>query len=356
MGGMHCHSALITIGLTAALMTTTCSCGNDRPTTPDSGNDAGGDTDVRHDADERAGDADERAGDADPGHDADDDSTIGDADTNDSDVEGCSAPSPGCTCVMVPHDAEGSCWHTLGGLYGAGSCSASYQCCAGSWESLTESCGPCTCIEATGIEGCVGEDDGELTCFPEFDGTATALDSDVIDLMTGLSWREGCPVGLEALSLLEMPHWGFDGAIHRGQMVVATSVADDVLTTFGRIYDARFAIERMRLVDHYDADDDLSMADNNTSAFNCRSITGGSSWSEHSYGTAIDINPVQNPYVIGSTVLPPEGAPFVDRSDVRMGMVVEPGPVTAAFDAIGWGWGGRWSSPKDYQHFSESGH
>ena len=124
------------------------------------------------------------------------------------------------------------------------------------------------------------------------------------------------------------------------------------LGAFRLLFDEKFPIEKMRLVDEYEADDDRSMADNNTSAFNCRAITGGSSWSAHSYGTAIDLNPVQNPYLRNSTVLPPAGAAFRDRTDVRPGMAVEGSAPVRAFDALDWGWGGRWSSPKDYQHFS----
>jgi putative cell wall-binding protein len=196
---------------------------------------------------------------------------------------------------------------------------------------------------------------GEPRPIPPFEGTRRTLPASLRQQMTGSSWRSGCPVGLDRLALLEMTHWGFDGQIHRGRMVVATDVADDVLGAFARIYDEGFPIERMRLIDDYGADDDRSMADNNTSAFNCRRVTGGSSWSEHSYGTALDINPVQNPYVRGSTVAPSAGRDYTDRTDVRPGMIVRPGPVTAAFDRIRWGWGGDWSSVKDYQHFSRSG-
>jgi hypothetical protein len=188
-------------------------------------------------------------------------------------------------------------------------------------------------------------------CFPPFEGTSSPLPNEIRDLMTGLSYRDGCPVGLDDLRLLDMTHWNFDGAVAQGEMVVAATVANDVLDTFHRLYDARFPIERMRLVDYYDADDDLSMADNNTSAFNCRTITGGSGWSRHSYGDAIDINPVQNPYVKDATVLPPAGSAYLERSDVRQGMIVDPGVVTDAFDLIFWTWGGDWSSLKDYQHF-----
>jgi hypothetical protein len=168
--------------------------------------------------------------------------------------------------------------------------------------------------------------------------------------MTGSSWRSGCPVGLDDLRLLTLTHHTFDDEVRWGHLVVHRTVAGDVADAFGRVHDAGFPIERMRIVDRYGADDDRSMADNNTHAFNCRRITGGSSWSKHSYGWALDINPVQNPYVRGDTVLPRAGRAYLDRDDVRPGMIVRPGPVVAAFDAIGWTWGGDWQSLKDYQH------
>ena len=122
---------------------------------------------------------------------------------------------------------------------------------------------------------------------------------------------------------------------------------------FRALYEQRFPIRRMRLVDAYDGSDARSMAADNTSAFNCRKVTGGTTWSEHSYGRAVDLNPVQNPYVAGSTVAPPAGASYVDRSPLRKGMVT-PG-VRSAFASIGWGWGGSWATKKDYQHFSATG-
>lgn len=198
-------------------------------------------------------------------------------------------------------------------------------------------------------------DAGPPDAGPRFEGTAAPLPADVRAEMTGVSWRSGCPVGLDALALLELTHWGFDGEVHRGRMVVAQAAADDVLAAFRAMFEAEFPIEKIRLVDEYGADDDRSMADNNTSGFNCRRVTGGTSYSQHSYGNAIDINPVQNPYVRDGTVLPPAGAAYVDRRDVRQGMIVDPGPVVDAFAAIGWEWGGDWTSLKDYQHFSENG-
>jgi poly-gamma-glutamate synthesis protein (capsule biosynthesis protein) len=111
----------------------------------------------------------------------------------------------------------------------------------------------------------------------------------------------------------------------------------------------------LRLVDDFGGSDDASMAVDNTSAFNCRPVAGTTRWSQHAYGRAIDINPLRNPYVEPGRVSPVEGAAYADRSDVRPGMIVEGGPVVAAFDALGWGWGGRWAGGADYQHFSAAG-
>ncbi|MFT5679438.1 MAG: hypothetical protein ACI8RZ_000342 [Myxococcota bacterium] len=173
--------------------------------------------------------------------------------------------------------------------------------------------------------------------------------------MEGTTMHAGCPVGLDELVLLQPAHWDMAGAVQVGQLVVVAEAAQPLSQVFEALFRAGFAIHTMQPASAFGGSDDESMAADNTSAFNCRAVTGGSSWSEHSYGTALDLNPIENPYVSGSLVLPPEGADYTDRSDVRPGMVVEGDAVTAAFDAIGWGWGGRWSSLKDYQHFSESG-
>jgi hypothetical protein len=121
------------------------------------------------------------------------------------------------------------------------------------------------------------------------------------------------------------------------------------------LYEARFPIARMEPIDVYGGDDNRSIKANNTSAFNCRAVTGGTGWSEHAYGRAIDVNPFVNPYVKGSTVLPPEAAAYTDRSRNDPGMIHGDDAVVRAFAARGWKWGGYWSSLKDYQHFSTSG-
>ena len=191
---------------------------------------------------------------------------------------------------------------------------------------------------------------------PSFDGTSSPIDAATRARMSA-SWREGCPVPIEHLRILRLDHWGFDGAVHKGELVVHMDQANGLLKVFKRVFDARFAIERMELVDVYGADDDRSMDANNTSAFNCREVSGRPGvWSQHSYGRAVDINPIQNPY-IGSDghVSPSAGAAYTDRSKRAQGMIHRSDAVTSAFRSIGWGWGGNWSSSKDYQHFSSTG-
>ena len=170
-----------------------------------------------------------------------------------------------------------------------------------------------------------------------------------------VSWREGCPVHWRDLSLVIVSYWGYDGARHRGPIVVHDWAAPGVRDVFASLYRQRFQIRRIHRVDDYGANDDRSMAANNTSAFNCRRVAGSSSWSMHAYGTAIDVNPMQNPYVSGGTYSPPGSEQWANRADVVPGMAVAGNPLVGAFDYIGWKWGGRWTSKKDYQHFSING-
>jgi hypothetical protein len=171
----------------------------------------------------------------------------------------------------------------------------------------------------------------------------------------GASWHTGCPVPPRDLRAVELRYWGFDKATHRGTLVVRAYAVTNVVKAFRALYEVRFPIRRIVPISVYGGDDDASMAANNTSAFNCRRATGSTSWSVHAYGRAVDLNPVQNPYVSGSYVSPPAGAEYLDRSWFRPGMVVPGRASLRAFTAIGWGWGGYWHSLKDYQHFSATG-
>ncbi len=190
---------------------------------------------------------------------------------------------------------------------------------------------------------------------PAFTYSSSPITASVRPLLRH-SWRPGCPVGLGDLTYLRLAHWGLDGKAHLGAMVVHKTLARDVVATFRRLFAARFPVARMQLVDVYGADDDRSMAADNTSAFNCRKVEGSSSWSEHAYGRAIDLNPVRNPYVPRrGAVSPPAGARWADRSRVAPGMVHAGDATVRAFAAIGWGWGGAWRGARDYQHFSATG-
>jgi len=168
------------------------------------------------------------------------------------------------------------------------------------------------------------------------------------------SWRPGCPVPLSDLRYLTVNYRGFDGADHVGELVVAASVASSVVQVFRQLYTAGFPLASLRLVDDFGGSDDQSMAANNSSAFNCRPVTGGSRFSEHSYGTAIDLNPVQNPYLSGAVVLPEQGRAFTARPPAP-GVILPGGAAVTAFARIGWTWGGTWTNPIDYMHFSVSG-
>lgn len=191
---------------------------------------------------------------------------------------------------------------------------------------------------------------------PPFEGSVAPIDAETRARMSGVSWRPGCPVGFADLRLVTVTHWGFDGERRRGRLVVHREHAHPILRVMRRLYRLRFPIRRMRLVDAYGAEDRRSMAADNTSAFNCRTVAGTTRWSEHAYGRAIDLNPIENPYVTDSGyVSPPAGAPYAHRSRHAKGMVHRGGPVVRAFAAAGWEWGGNWPWPKDYQHFSATG-
>ena len=171
------------------------------------------------------------------------------------------------------------------------------------------------------------------------------------------SYRAGCPVGATQLRLVRLSYWGFDGRARVGALVVSRRVAGDVVAVFRRLYSVRFPVRRLVPVSAYRGSDEASMAADNTSGFNCRRVAGSptGSWSMHAYGLAIDVNPVENPYVLGGVARPPAGRSYVDRTRYRRGMAVGGGVLVRAFESAGWRWGGRWSGSPDYQHFSASG-
>lgn len=190
---------------------------------------------------------------------------------------------------------------------------------------------------------------------PRFRGSIVT-GRDAVRKRVRYSWRRGCPVGPVELRLLRADHWGFDKRVHQGELIVHRDHARRILVVLGKLFKARYPIQRLKLVDAYRADDDRSMAANNTSGFNCRRVSGSSSWSEHAFGRAIDLNPLRNPYVTrGGRVSPPAGRPYANRARRAAGMIHANDVVVRAFAAAGWRWGGYWSGSRDYQHFSATG-
>ena len=173
--------------------------------------------------------------------------------------------------------------------------------------------------------------------------------------MTPSAWRRGCPVGLGDLRVVRTTFRDFSGRERRGRIVVHEDVAPQVNRIFRALYRAKVPIRRMEPIERYRGSDFDSIEADNTSAFNCRKATGSSRWSNHSYGRAIDINPIENPWVEpGGVVYHRKSRPYVNRRP-RPGMAISGNALVRAFEREGWKWGGRWSGTKDYQHFSTNG-
>lgn len=234
----------------------------------------------------------------------------------------------------------------------------------------------------------------ELRTAEGFHAIATTLPDSVIkQMMIKKSWQQGCPVGLNDLCYIVLTHWGFEGQIKVGELVVHRKLVSPVMNSFAELFSVHYPIDKMELIEKYDGKDDLSMAANNSSAFNCRSITGKPGvFSKHSYGGAIDLNPLQNPYVAPKgdvlntmgwdrienkgeflrrngydaaspalrfctqrptdcLVLPHRAAEYVNRNRTHPAYLQPNSSAVNAFVRQGFIWGGNWSSLLDYQHF-----
>jgi D-alanyl-D-alanine carboxypeptidase-like protein len=191
---------------------------------------------------------------------------------------------------------------------------------------------------------------------PPYTATVKTIGPTLRHRMVGVSWRPGCPVPISDLRLVTLTFWGFDRAAHRGWIVVNRRWGRATARVFRAMYEKRFPIRSVKLIEAYGGSDRASMAADNTSGFNCRWRAGVCClWSQHAYGRAIDVNPVENPFIFRGGVSPPAGRAYLDRSRYRRGMVMRGGVVWRAFRAAGWSWGGDWSGEKDYQHFSSNG-
>jgi hypothetical protein len=171
----------------------------------------------------------------------------------------------------------------------------------------------------------------------------------------GQTWSAACPVSLSGLRYLTVVFRGFDGKVHRGELVVATRMAPKVVGVFRTLFAIGFPIEEMRLPTTKDLLDKPTGDGNNTAAYVCRAARGQTRFSAHAYGVAIDVNPFQNPEVKRDLVLPELASAYKDRTWHRGGMFFAGDRGVRAFAAIGWKWGGAWHTSKDPMHFSSTG-
>ena len=173
------------------------------------------------------------------------------------------------------------------------------------------------------------------------------------DVIARSTWTENCPVGIDELAYVQVSFVGFDGLFHTGELLVRAEFADGIVEVFEGIHALRFPIEEMRVTRLDELDAPPTGDGNNTTAYVCRSAVNATSWSRHAHAGAVDINPFHNPYVKGDVVIPELATAYLDRTDLRPGMITD--EVVALFTALGWSWGGNWSSAKDYMHFSDNG-
>lgn len=184
------------------------------------------------------------------------------------------------------------------------------------------------------------------------------IDDAIFARINGKSYKEDCPIPIEDLRYIHLLHKDIKGEIHEGEMIVNAYIAEDVLEIFKELYEVSYPIEKVRLVDEYEADDELSMEDNNSSAFNYRSMAGSAKISKHGLGMAIDINTLYNPYVKdngNARIIEPETAgDYVDRESDFPYKIMPGDDACRIFKEHGFTWGGDWNSLKDYQHFEVS--
>ncbi len=224
---------------------------------------------------------------------------------------------------------------------------------------LVAACGGGADPGGTGAPTTAPETSGPATTAPAgpaFAAQVREVPPEVRARMDGVSMRPGCPAGYDDLRYLTLSYLDFDGVARTGELVVHRTVADDVVEVFRTLFEVGYPIRRMELVDEHGADDFASIEADNTSAFNCRRNRGKPGWSEHSWGWAIDLNPIENPFITAEgTTYHPASEPYLDRSVDAPGTVHDGDAVVAAFAAVGWGWGGTWTPEPDIQHFSVNG-
>ena len=212
---------------------------------------------------------------------------------------------------------------------------------------------PATGTEATAVQAATEAVD--LASDEQGDFYMTEITDEIFDRIKGKSFKDDCTLPREDLRYLHVLHTDIDGNVHEGEMIVNYHIAQDVLDILRELYENDYPIERIRLVDEYDADDEMSMRDNNSSSFNFRFISHTNRVSKHGLGLAVDINTLYNPYtkvVDGERIVEPAtGEPYLDR-EASFDYKIVPGDLCYnLFKEHGFEWGGEWTDRKDYQHF-----
>ena len=198
----------------------------------------------------------------------------------------------------------------------------------------------------------------------EYRSTISTISSEIKQRMVkGNSWRKECPVKLKDLRYIKLTYIDFKGASQEGELIVHKNVAEDITRIFEELYHFKYPIKSMKLISHYKGNDYHSIEADNTSAFNCRSVTGNKKkWSNHAYGKAVDINPIENPYISKKgTCSHPKSAPYLTakrthknkKNPKDRAMLLKDDRVVNIFKDYGWRWGGDWRTIKDYQHFDK---
>ena len=180
---------------------------------------------------------------------------------------------------------------------------------------------------------------------------ASPVSAEIRERMEGKTFRQNSEIELDDLSYLQVRYLNFQHEISEGELIVHKTLAKEVLEIFEMLFEAEYEIEKIRLCDEYDGDDERSMADNNSSAFNFRNVADTTELSLHALGRAIDINPLYNPYIVGEKISPVNSADYVDRTQKFAHKIDHHDLAFKVFASKGWHWGGDWTNSKDYQHF-----
>ena len=207
------------------------------------------------------------------------------------------------------------------------------------------------CLEELPSCQCDSIEEGK-NCYPQFTSEVLPIPHLMQEKMRGVSWIEDCPVPLEDLRLLRILHWTETDRIQWGELIFHKGVVKDAQKAFAKLYEIKFPIHQIEPAHLHHGSDDESMVANNTVAFNCRKSEITKNWSEHSYGEAVDINPLWNPWVRGEKVLPEEARAFADRTNLIPGMINDGDQSVEIMKEQGWIWGSQKSGIQSYQNFS----